>query len=248
MTRRTAICTATLLTGILSAGAVEYPLHTYSLTQLEQRLVQLDNELEQLARASLRSGVGAVGWRSDPHTGPSNAEWVRVALEAMPFLRQTVPDARIVVLTQSDREADVLRAIRLGAAGYLLMSSSVKQITEGIRTVMEGGASLDPGVARFIPRTLQAKPPAREVERPLSEREMEILTLLAQGLVKKEIAGRLGIGMSTVVTHVSHIYEKLNASNAPSAIHKAHHLGLFSPDSAETRNPYASQWISTSAI
>jgi len=150
-------------------------------------------------------------------------------LDAIPFFREDIPDARIIVLTQSDREADVLRAIRLGAAGYLLKSSRVKQITEGIRTVMEGGASLDAGVARFILRTLQGRLPEREVERPLSEREMEILTLLAQGLVKKEIADRLGIGVSTVVTHVAHVYEKLDATNAPAAVDRAHRLGLFPP-------------------
>lgn len=149
-------------------------------------------------------------------------------LDAIPWFREFVPKARIIILTQSNAEADVLQAIRQGAAGYLLKSSTVDKLRTGIRTVSEGGASLDAGVAKFILTTLQTQlPEADETQTLLSEREMEILSLLAEGLVKKEIAKRLGIGTSTVVTHVGHIYEKLEATNAPSAVNRAHKLGLF---------------------
>jgi DNA-binding NarL/FixJ family response regulator len=148
-------------------------------------------------------------------------------LDAIPWFKKYIPDTKILVITQSDNEIDVLRAIRQGAAGYLLKSSTVDQIKSGIRTVMEGGASLDARVAGYILNMLQSRLPQDETEPLLSDREMEILTLLAEGFVKKEIAERLNIGTSTVVTHVSHIYEKLNATNAPSAIDKAHRLGLF---------------------
>ncbi len=82
--RRTLFTHAVLSSTILFAfacAAAPGRLEDLSLTDLEQRLVELDAELEPLARASLRSGVGAVGWRSEPHTEPSNAEWVRIALE-----------------------------------------------------------------------------------------------------------------------------------------------------------------------
>jgi DNA-binding NarL/FixJ family response regulator len=149
--------------------------------------------------------------------------------EAIPYFNAAIPDAKIIVLTQSDREADVLKAISLGASGYLLKSSTTKVITEGIRTVIKGGASLDAKVATFILQTLKTRLPKTPEEDSvlLSQRETEVLTLLAEGLAKKEIADRLDISTSTVVTHVGHIYEKLNASNAPSAINKAHRLGLF---------------------
>jgi DNA-binding NarL/FixJ family response regulator len=151
-------------------------------------------------------------------------------LEAIPFFNSAVPDAKIIVLTQSDREADVLKAISLGASGYLLKSSTTKAITAGIHTVVKGGATLDAKVAKFILQTLKTKLPKKEEESPLlSKREQEVLTLLAEGLAKKEIAERLRISTTTIVTHVNHIYEKLNAPNAPAAINKAHRLGLF-PD------------------
>lgn len=150
-------------------------------------------------------------------------------LEAIPYLKTSLPAAEIIILTQSDKEADVLRAIQSGAAGYLLKSSSMQEIAQGIRTVISGGATLDANVARFIMQAVQAQTPNVTSEKVLSEREMEILTLLAEGLVKKEIADRLCISSHTVVSHIRHIYEKLNVQNAPSAVNKAYRLGLFPP-------------------
>lgn len=148
-------------------------------------------------------------------------------LDSLPYFKSALPDAKIMILTQSDDEADVLRAISRGASGYLLKSSRVNQITDGISTVMVGGAPLDSGVARFILDTLQNNMPKDEVENMLTPRELEILTLLGDGFVKKEIAMQLGISYTTVDTHVAHIYEKLEVRNAPSAINRAHRLGLF---------------------
>ncbi|MDF7826812.1 response regulator transcription factor [Pontiellaceae bacterium B12227] len=150
-------------------------------------------------------------------------------LDSLPYFKSALPDAKIMILTQSDDESDVLRAISRGASGYLLKSSKLDQITDGIRSVMAGGASLDSGVARFILDTLQNNMPKDEVENMLTPRELEILTLLGEGLVKKEIAVKLGISYTTVDTHVAHIYEKLEVRNAPSAINKAHRIGLFPP-------------------
>ena len=148
-------------------------------------------------------------------------------LESLAFFKSAVPDAKIIILTQSDDEADILRAISRGASGYLLKSSTLEQITEGIRSVMDGGASLDAGVARFILDTLQSRLPRTEINNILTDRELEILTLLGEGLVKKEIADQLQISYTTVDTHVGHIYKKLDVTNAPSAISKAYRLGLF---------------------
>ena len=165
-------------------------------------------------------------------------------LDSIPMIRQCVPDAKIVILTQSNQESDVLRAISLGASGYLLKSATLTQLTEGIQTVFAGGATLDAGVAKFVLTSLKSKlsqsatsdaqnpSHAAEEGRTLSEREMEILTLLAEGCVKKEIAQRLGIGYTTVDTHVSRIYSKLKVGNAPSAVNKAHRLNLFPPDAS----------------
>jgi DNA-binding NarL/FixJ family response regulator len=151
-------------------------------------------------------------------------------LEALPWFLKALPTAKVIILTLSDAEADVLKAIKLGASGYLLKSSRADQLTEGIRSVMAGGASLDAGVARLIIDTLQTTLPGNKPKQLLSKRELEILSLLAEGHVKKEICNQLKISYSTVDTHVGHIYNKLDASNAPAAIHRAHKLGLFTQD------------------
>jgi DNA-binding NarL/FixJ family response regulator len=112
-----------------------------------------------------------------------------------------------------------------------LKSATVNQIKEAIQTVASGGASLDPGVARFILEKMKNRPIREKPEKALSDRELEILTLLGEGLVKKMIADRLEISVTTVAYHVKHIYEKLNVMNAPAAIDRAHRLGILSDDS-----------------
>lgn len=149
-------------------------------------------------------------------------------LDALPWFRDYVPKAKIIVLTQSDREDDVLSAISAGASGYLLKSATLDQITEGIRTVMEGGASLDANMATFILDTFKKIPPTARMENTLTKRELEVITLLSEGLSKKEISGRLSISTPTVASHVAHIYQKLNVHNAPAAVAKAFRMGVFS--------------------
>ena len=151
-------------------------------------------------------------------------------LEAIPWIKEYSPKTEIIVLTQSDKESDVLKAIAQGASGYLLKSATVKQIKEAIQTVISGGASLDPSVARFILEAMKSRPVKEKPEKALSDRELEILTLLAEGLVKKVIADKLEISVTTVAYHVKHIYEKLDVMNAPAAINKAHRMGLFSDE------------------
>ena len=150
-------------------------------------------------------------------------------LEALPWFKQYAPEAKVIILTQSEQEADVLKAIEQGASGYLLKSSSAAQITEGIRTVIQGGAALDTSIAMLVMNNLQARLPKDTIKQALSKREIEILKLLSQGKLKKEIGGHLSISYATVDSHVQHIYQKLEVKNAPSAIHKAHRLGLL-PD------------------
>ena len=149
-------------------------------------------------------------------------------LEALPHFREALPKTPIIVLTQSDHEVDVLAAISLGAAGYLLKSSTLEKLTEGVRTVMSSGAALDANIAGFILKKLQSQLAPQEINTVLTPREFEILTLLSNGLVKKEIADQLNISFATVDTRIRHIYEKLDVQNAPSAVRKAFNLGLFS--------------------
>ena len=148
-------------------------------------------------------------------------------LEAIPWLKQYAPHAHVIVLSQSDAEADVLAAISAGAAGYLLKNASLNEITDGIHTVMSGGATLDAKIARYILAALQEKPRQIHETILLTDREIEVLELIGEGLLKKEISERLQISIPTVATHVRHIYEKLDVQNAPAAITKAFRAGIL---------------------
>ena len=148
-------------------------------------------------------------------------------LEAIVPLKQILPTTKILVLTQSDRETDVLAAIARGASGYLLKSATVREILDSLRQGAEGGSPLDARIAGYILDTLRTKLPRQQMEDLLTAREVEVLGLLAEGLAKKEIAEKLGISPTTVVTHVTHIYEKLNVQNAPAAVAKAFGAGIL---------------------
>jgi len=148
-------------------------------------------------------------------------------LEAMRWLHDYLPQTPTIVITQSEAESDVLTAIQQGASGYLLKSSTVQQIKDAIQTVANGGALLDSKVAKYIMAQVQQAPVKYNSQATLSSREMEVLGHLADGLVKKEIAQKLGISFFTVSTHIRHAYEKLNVLNAPAAVSTAYQTGLL---------------------
>jgi DNA-binding NarL/FixJ family response regulator len=146
-------------------------------------------------------------------------------IDALPLIHAASPKTRIIILSQSDTPGDIVQAISAGVSGYLLKSSRLKEITEAIRTVSQGGGSLDKNVAQFILEKMTKKE-LLQID-TLTERESQILAMLSEGLVKKEIATQLDIGYSTVDTHVSHIYKKLGVSNAPAAVSKAYKSGIL---------------------
>lgn len=148
-------------------------------------------------------------------------------LAAIPRLLEKAPTAKILVLSQSNREADVVAAISAGASGYLLKSADIQQVKESIRNVMAGGAALDPKVAHCILQTLREKHPVSGEGQLISDRELEILKLLAEGLVKKQIADQLQISSFTVAAHVRNIYTKLQVVNAPAAVSQAFRKGIL---------------------
>lgn len=148
-------------------------------------------------------------------------------LEAIPWIKKYSADTKIIILTQSNAEADVLEAIRCGATGYVLKTSKPNQIMESIQTVMDGGAPLDPGVARYLLDTLAHKLPKGSPEVTLSPREQDVLSLLAQGLARKEVSQKLGIRTYTVIYHIKNIFGKLQAVNTPEAISKAYQQGIL---------------------
>jgi DNA-binding NarL/FixJ family response regulator len=133
---------------------------------------------------------------------------------------------RILMLTISKSDEDLLGAIRAGADGYLLKSASPDELSKAIRYVHEGHSVLAPDVTRQVMRAVNVEQP-HMVNRGLSDREMEVLECLADGKTTSQISNELFISDNTVKTHVRHILEKLEASNRAEAVSKAMQVGLI---------------------
>jgi DNA-binding NarL/FixJ family response regulator len=148
-------------------------------------------------------------------------------VEATRRIRTVRPDVAVLILTISDRDQDLIEAIKAGARGYLLKSTESCDVIEGIRRVAAGEAIVPPALMSRVFDEL-ARPASDS--RGLTNREREILSLVAQGLANKDIASRLVISENTVKTHVRHILEKSNLSNRAEAAAYAVQIGLTQKD------------------
>lgn len=138
-------------------------------------------------------------------------------IEAISEITRENPKARILVLTSFADDDKVFPAIKAGALGYLLKDSSPQELLQAIRDVYQGEPSLDPTVALKLIRELKRPTDLPSAAESLTEREMEVLSLVARGLTNQEIAKMLGISERTVRTHVGNILGKLHLANRTQA-------------------------------
>lgn len=150
-------------------------------------------------------------------------------LEATRLIKAELPETRIIILTQRDEGETLFEAIRSGAQGYLLKTLRSQQLLDSLRSVMAGGASISPVMAKHLMEELRhTNPTAAEGEmEPLTLREQEILTLIARGASNQEIADALFLSLHTVKSHVKNILEKLNAESRHQAALYARRKGLI---------------------
>lgn len=145
-------------------------------------------------------------------------------IEATGHIRAARPQARIVMLTVSDRHQDLIGAIKAGARGYLLKDAESDDVLEVIRRVAAGEAILPPSLTARVLDELASPTPA---ESKLTARELEVLALIAQGLGNKEIAAALYVSENTIKTHVRHILERLDLRSRAEAAAYAVRQGLI---------------------
>jgi DNA-binding NarL/FixJ family response regulator len=153
-------------------------------------------------------------------------------VQATQRLRQRWPEARVIILTTFDDDAYVFDGLRAGALGYLLKDVSGDELAEAIRKVASGGALIEPSVTRkvlaeFARLAEPVLPPVERLPTPLSERELEVLRLLAQGASNKQIATQLYLAEGTVKNYISTIFDKLNVEDRTQAALKARELKLL---------------------
>ena len=134
-------------------------------------------------------------------------------LAAIAEIKKYDPAARILILTSFAEDEKVVPAIKAGALGYLLKDSSPQQLIDAIRDVYVGRSSLHPTVARIVIGELNRPPSLPATPDSLTEREVETLKLVAQGLSNQEIADKLVVSVRTVGKHVSGILDKLQLAN-----------------------------------
>ena len=149
-------------------------------------------------------------------------------VEAISEIKKAWQDAKIIVLTSFSDDEKVFSAIRSGALGYLLKESSPDELLKAIYSVSRGEGFLSPSIASKVMREINQPPKLPPTESPLTEREVEILQLVAQGLTNDDIAEKLVVSERTVRTHVSNILAKLQLANRTQAALYALKEGLAS--------------------
>jgi two-component system, NarL family, response regulator LiaR len=149
-------------------------------------------------------------------------------VEAITEIKKDWGEARIIVLTSFSDDEKVFSAIRAGALGYLLKDSSPQDLLHAIHTVANGEGFLSPTIASKVMREINQPPKLPPTKDPLTERENEILQLVAQGLTNDQIAEKLVVSERTVRTHVSNILAKLQLANRTQAALYALKEGLAS--------------------
>ncbi|MCL2551393.1 MAG: response regulator transcription factor [Actinomycetia bacterium] len=146
-------------------------------------------------------------------------------VEAIRLLRERAPGIRVLVLTTYDSDADVLPAVEAGATGYLLKDAPRDELVRAVRAAHLGQAVLAPSVAQKLLGHVRAPAPA--ASGLLTDRELEVLRLVAAGTTNKEAAKRLFISEATVKTHLLHLYGKLGVRDRAAAVAAAYQAGLL---------------------
>jgi DNA-binding NarL/FixJ family response regulator len=144
-------------------------------------------------------------------------------VEAIRRLRRTAPAVRVLVLTTYDTDSDVLPAIEAGATGYLLKDAPREELIRAVRAAFAGEAVLSPAVASRLMGQVRGPAPEK-----LSQRELDVLTLIAGGATNREAAARLFVSEATIKTHLLHVYEKLGVRDRAAAVAEAYRRRLLS--------------------
>ena len=142
-------------------------------------------------------------------------------VECVRQLKPQCPETQFIMLTVYEDTDNIFNALAAGATGYLLKRSSRQELLQAIRDVVDGGSPMTTHIARKVVQSFQRPlPRPTEATAELSPREREVLDLLAQGFLYKEIAERLGVSYETVHTHIRRIYEKLQVRTRTEAVAK----------------------------
>ena len=147
-------------------------------------------------------------------------------VQALEAVRKIRKDQKVIMLTISQSDDDLVRAISAGANGYILKNAEPDDLHNTIIEVMKGNSIISPEMTEKVFASLRSARQSRS-QTILSDREVEVLNFMAKGLSTRQIAVSLFISENTVKTHIRHILEKLDANNRAQAVEKARELGII---------------------
>jgi DNA-binding NarL/FixJ family response regulator len=150
----------------------------------------------------------------------------RSGIECVRELKPRIPETQFVMLTVYEDSHHIFDALSAGATGYLIKTTPREALIAALREVHAGGSPMSSNIARKVVQLLHQPKPQLKPTDELSKRESEVLSLLAQGYLYKEIADVLGIALETVNTYIRRIYEKLHVHSRAQAVARFAHLPL----------------------
>ncbi|WP_026712204.1 response regulator [Flavobacterium filum] len=141
-------------------------------------------------------------------------------IECMREIKENCPDMQFIMFTIYEDSDQVFEALKAGASGYILKNTPPEKIVESLLELNEGGSPMSPKIARKVLNSFNVEPKKNKFNDLLTKKEIEILEQLSKGYLYKEIAEKEHISISTVKTHLNHIYQKLQVQNRTEAINK----------------------------
>jgi DNA-binding NarL/FixJ family response regulator len=156
-------------------------------------------------------------------------------LEVAERAKTRTPSTRLLFLTMHEDDASIVRAVGVGADGYVLKTASTEELMQALRTVAAGSSYLSPPIAKRIMSLAGSRTNASPAR--LTERELEILRLLASGVRPAELAKQLFVSVKTIKNHLTNIYAKLGVQTGTQAVAEAFRRGLVNPSGAGRPSP-----------
>lgn len=216
-----------MMTGVTQATAIE-PVRVLVVDDQELfrrgliMLLEQDSDIEVVGEAADGASATELAATVAPDVVLLDVRMPRLTgVEACRAIKEAVPATKIIMLTVSDEEADLYETVKNGASGYLLKDSSIEEVSQAVRVVNEGQSLISPSMAvKLIDEFKQMAKPERE-QGPalkLTDRELEVLRLVAKGLNNREVAKELYISENTVKNHVRNILEKLQLHSRMEAV------------------------------
>jgi DNA-binding NarL/FixJ family response regulator len=187
-----------------------------------RRYIESTDGIEVLGEASTGAEMVALARETEPDIVVLDIRMPEMdGIEAARLISEQVPGTRVVMLTAYDDRHFVVEAVRAGAKGYVLKSKDAEHLLQAVRLVHDGHMVIDPELVVALADELAVAKDRDVGAETLTEREVEVLQLLAFGYTNRDIAGRLFISPDTVKTHLEHIYQKLGANDRTAAVAEA---------------------------